>query len=47
MECYNVFHGSLCEPASDDAYPRQNMEPPLLFEINSDDEYFIEAILQF
>jgi hypothetical protein len=45
IECYNVFHGSLWEPATDDAYPRQNMEPPPLVEIDGEDEYFIEAIL--
>jgi hypothetical protein len=45
MKCQNVFHVSLLEPAADDAYARQNMEPPPQVEIDSEDEYFIEAIL--
>jgi hypothetical protein len=45
MICHNVFHVLLLEPTTDDAYPGQNMEPPPLVEINSKDEYFIEAIL--
>jgi hypothetical protein len=45
MTCHNVFHVSLLEPAADDAYPGQNMEPPPLVEIDGEDEYFIEAIL--
>jgi hypothetical protein len=45
MKCHNVFHVSLLEPATDDAYPRQNMEPPPPVEIDGEDEYFIEAVL--
>jgi hypothetical protein len=45
MKCYNIFNISLLEPATDNAYPRQNREPPPPVEINSKDEYFIEAIL--
>jgi hypothetical protein len=45
MKYQNVFHVSLLEPATDDTYPRQNMEPAPPVEINGEDEYFIEAIL--
>jgi hypothetical protein len=45
MKCDNVFHVSLLEPTADDAYPGQNTEPPPLVEIDSEDEYFIEAVL--
>jgi hypothetical protein len=45
MKCHNVFHVSLLEPTANDAYPRQNTEPPPPVEIDSEDEYFIEAIL--
>jgi hypothetical protein len=45
MKCHNVFHVSLLEPAADDAYPGQNTEPPPTVEINGEDEYFIEAVL--
>jgi hypothetical protein len=45
MKCYNVIHVQLLEPAASDAYPIQNMEPLPLVEIHSEDEYFIEAIL--
>jgi hypothetical protein len=44
MKCHNVLHVSLLEPAADDAYPRQNMEPLPPVEIDGDHEYFIEAI---
>jgi hypothetical protein len=45
MKCYNVFYVSLLEPATDDAYPGQNTETLPLVEIDGEDEYFIEAIL--
>jgi hypothetical protein len=45
MKCHNVFHILLLEPAADDGYPGQNMEPLPLVEIDGKDEYFIEAIL--
>jgi hypothetical protein len=45
MKCHNVFHVSLLEPTTDDTYPRQNTEPPLPVEIDGEDEYFIEAVL--
>jgi hypothetical protein len=45
MKCHNVFHVSLLEPTTDNTYPRQNTEPLPLVEIDSEDEYFIEAIL--
>jgi hypothetical protein len=45
MKCHNIFHVSLLEPAADDAYPRQNTEPPPPVEIDGKGEYFIEAIL--
>jgi hypothetical protein len=45
MECHNISHISLVEPIADDAYCGQNTEPPPLFEIHGQDEYFIEAIL--
>jgi hypothetical protein len=45
MKYHNVFHVSLLEPTAHNTYPRQNMEllPPV--EIDGEDEYFIEAIL--
>jgi hypothetical protein len=45
MKCHNVFYISLLEPATDDAYPGQNMEPLPPVEIDGKDEYFIEAVL--
>jgi hypothetical protein len=45
MKCHNVCHVLLLEPATDDSYPRQNTEPPPPVEIDGEDEYFIEAIL--
>jgi hypothetical protein len=45
MKCHNVFHVSLLEPTADDAYPGQNMEPPPPVDIDGEDEYFIEAVL--
>jgi hypothetical protein len=45
MKCYNVFHVWLLEPTANHAYPGQNMEALPLVEIDSEDEYFIEAIL--
>jgi hypothetical protein len=45
MKCHNIFHVSLLEPAADDAYPGRNTEPAPLVEIDGEDEYFIEAIL--
>jgi hypothetical protein len=45
MKCHNVFYVLLLEPTADDAYPGQDMEPLPPVEINGEDEYFIEAIL--
>jgi hypothetical protein len=45
MKYHNVIYISLLEPTTNDAYPRQNIEPPPLVEIDSEDEYFLEAIL--
>jgi hypothetical protein len=45
MKCYNIFHISLLEPATNNAYPGPNMQPPPPVEIHSEDEYFIEAVL--
>jgi hypothetical protein len=45
MKYYNGFHVLLLEPTTNDAYPGQNTEPLPLVDINSEDEYFIEAIL--
>jgi hypothetical protein len=45
MKCHNVFHVSLLEPATDDAYAGQNMEHLHPVEIDGKDEYFIEAVL--
>jgi hypothetical protein len=47
MKCYNIFHILLLEPPTNNAYPGQNMEPPPLVEIDGNDEYFIEAVLDF
>jgi hypothetical protein len=45
MNCYNVFHPSLLVPTADDSYPKQNTEPPPLVEIDGEDKYCIEAVL--
>jgi hypothetical protein len=45
MKYHNIFHVSLLEPAANDAYPGRNMEPPPPVEIDSEDQYFIEDIL--
>jgi hypothetical protein len=45
MKYHNVFHVSLLEPTTDDAHPGQNMEPLPLVEIDSEDKYLIEAVL--
>jgi hypothetical protein len=45
MKCHNVHHVSLLEPAAHDLYPGQWPNPPPLVEIDGEDEYFIEAIL--
>jgi hypothetical protein len=45
MKCLNVFHISLLEPAADDAYPTQNMQPLPPVEIDGEDKYLIEAVL--
>jgi hypothetical protein len=47
MKCHNVFHISLLELTANDTYPRQNMKPLPLVEIDREDEYFIEAVLDF
>jgi hypothetical protein len=45
MKCHNIHHISLLEPAANDLYPGQwpNLPPPV--EIDGEDEYLIEAIL--
>jgi hypothetical protein len=45
MKYHNVHHISLLEPAAYDPYPGQQPNPPPLVEIDGEDEYFIEAIL--
>ena len=45
MKCHNVQHVSLLEPAANDPYPGQQSDPPPPVEIDGEDEYFIEAIL--
>jgi hypothetical protein len=45
MKYHNVFYVSLLEPAADDTYPGQNMEPLPPVEIDGEDEYFIQAVL--
>jgi hypothetical protein len=45
MKCDTVFNVSLLEPATDNAYPGQNTELPPPGEIDGEDEYFIEAVL--
>jgi hypothetical protein len=45
MKCHNVFHISLLEPTTNDAYRGQNTEPLPPVEIDGKHEYFIEAIL--
>jgi hypothetical protein len=45
MKCHNVFYVMLLEPATNNAYPGQNTEPPPLVEMDGEDEYCIEAVL--
>jgi hypothetical protein len=45
MKCHNVFHVSLLEPTANDAYPGQNTELLTPVEIDGEDEYFTEAVL--
>jgi hypothetical protein len=45
MKCHNIHHVSLLEPAENDPYPGQQRNPPRPVEIDGEDEYFIEAIL--
>jgi hypothetical protein len=45
MKCPNVFHVSLLEPTTNNAYAGQNSEPLPTVEIDGEDEYFMEAIL--
>jgi hypothetical protein len=45
MKCYNIFHISLLEATIDAAYPGQNTEPLPMIEINGENEYVMEAIL--
>jgi hypothetical protein len=45
MKCHNVHHVSLLEPAANDPYPGQRPDPPPPVEIDGEDEYFIESIL--
>jgi hypothetical protein len=45
MKCYNIHHVLLLEPAANHPYPGQQPDPPPPVEIDSEDEYFIEAIL--
>jgi hypothetical protein len=45
MKCHNVFQGSPLEPATNEAYHGQNMAPTCPVEIDGEDEYFIEAVL--
>jgi hypothetical protein len=47
MKYYNIYYILLLEPTANDPYPSQCPNPPLLVEIDSEDEYFIEAILDF
>jgi hypothetical protein len=45
MKCHNIHHISLLEPAGNDLYPGQCPNTPPPFEIDGEEEYFIEAIL--
>jgi hypothetical protein len=45
MKYHNVFYILLLEPTTDDAYPGQNTEPLPPVEIDGEDEYVIEAVL--
>jgi hypothetical protein len=45
MNCDNVYHVSLLEPAANDPYPGQQPDPPPPVEIDGEDEYFIESML--
>jgi hypothetical protein len=45
MKCHNVQHVSLFEPAANDRYPGPWPDAAPLVEIDGEDEYFIEAIL--
>jgi hypothetical protein len=45
MKYHNIFHISLLEPTANNADPGKNMEPLPPVEIDSEDKYFIQAIL--
>jgi hypothetical protein len=45
MNCHNVHHVLLLEPAANDLYLGQWPDPLLLVEIDSEDKHCIEAIL--
>jgi hypothetical protein len=45
MKCHNVHHILLLESVANTPYPGQWPDPPLLVEFDSENEYFIEAIL--
>jgi hypothetical protein len=45
MKYDNIFHISLLEPTTNNAYPRQNIEPLPPVEMDGEDKYLIEAIL--
>jgi hypothetical protein len=46
MKCHNVHHVSILELAANYPYPGQGPNPPPPVEIDGEDEYFIEAILE-
>jgi hypothetical protein len=45
MKCHNVHHVSLLEPTANNLYLGQWPNPPPLVEIDGEDEYLIEAML--
>jgi hypothetical protein len=45
MKCHNVHHISLLQLAANDLYLGQRHNPPPPVDIDGEDEYFLEAIL--
>jgi hypothetical protein len=45
IKCHNAHHVLLLEPVANDLYLGQWPNPPPLVEIDGQDEYFVEAIL--
>ena len=45
MKVYNIFHISLLDPAENDPLPGQQTPPPSPSEVDGEEEYHVEEIL--